>query len=54
VAGFSVCCTAGGVSGSVELVASQPREWYDMLATLQEGLKKVSRDLNTSHGRAQI
>jgi DNA damage-binding protein 1 len=31
----------GGVNGSVGLVASLPREWYDMLATLQEGLKKV-------------
>ncbi|KAF6263102.1 mono-functional DNA-alkylating methyl methanesulfonate N-term-domain-containing protein, partial [Scenedesmus sp. NREL 46B-D3] len=33
----------GGVNGSVGLVASLPREWYDMLATLQEGLKKVVR-----------
>jgi hypothetical protein len=31
----------GGVNGSVGLVASLPREWYDMLLTLQEGLKKV-------------
>ena len=31
----------GGVNGSVGLVASLPREWFEMLATLQEGLKKV-------------
>ncbi|WIA28317.1 hypothetical protein OEZ86_010868 [Tetradesmus obliquus] len=33
----------GGVNGSVGLVASLPREWFEMLATLQEGLKKVVR-----------
>lgn len=32
----------GGVNGAVGLVASLPNELYDMLAALQEGLKKVS------------
>lgn len=31
----------GGVNGSVGLVASLPRDWFEMLAALQEGLRKV-------------
>lgn len=33
----------GGVSGSVGLIASLPRELYELLAALQDGLKKVIR-----------
>jgi hypothetical protein len=34
-------CLYGGASGAVGLVASLPRELYDLLAALQCGLKKV-------------
>lgn len=34
-------CLYGGASGAVGLVASLPRDLYDLLAALQNGLKKV-------------
>lgn len=34
-------CLYGGASGAVGLVASLPRDLYEMLAALQNGLKKV-------------
>jgi hypothetical protein len=34
-------CLYGGASGAVGLVASLPRDLFEMLAALQNGLKKV-------------
>lgn len=36
-------CLYGGASGAVGLVASLPRDLFEMLAALQNGLKKVRR-----------
>jgi hypothetical protein len=36
-------CLYGAASGAVGLVASLPRELFELLAALQSGLKKVRR-----------
>lgn len=38
----------GGVNGSVGLVATLPRDWFEMLAALQNGLKQVGNGCSLS------